>query len=49
MKKFVFLVCVLCVTLLGGFFVVYAETTDERKQRLETELASVEAEIRKQQ
>ena len=41
--------CVLCVTLLGGFFVVYAETTDERKQRLETELASVEAEIRKQQ
>ena len=49
MKKSVFLVFVLYITLMGGFFVVYAETTDERKERLEAELADVEAEIRKQQ
>ena len=49
MKKSVFLVFVLCIALMSGFFVVYAETTDERKERLEAELADVEAEIRKQQ
>ena len=43
MRKSLFLLFFIAITLLGGsFLVVSAETTDERKERLESELKDVE-------